>query len=82
MSHLGSSVFAAVSELCKYQALLVSFLDYCFKKKEMLGIKSCSHHLSCARLSWESVAELRWCFPAVLGFSYSLAICVCSPREE
>lgn len=83
MSHLGSSVFAAVSDLCKHhiKCCLCPSLTTAFEKKEW-GIKSCNQHLPYARPSWESVAELRWCFPAIWGFFYSLESCVCSPREE
>lgn len=84
LSHLGSSVFAAVSDLCKYHSkcCLCTCLTTAFNKKKWWGIKSCNHHLPYARPFLESVAELKWCLSAILAFSYRLETCVCSPREE
>lgn len=64
-SHLGSSM----------RAMFAAVSDLC-----RYHIKSCNHPLPYARPSWEPVAELRWCFPTILGFSYSLETCVCVPQ--
>jgi len=52
------------------------------KKRESNGGEQSGHHpMLYARPSQDSVAELRWCFPAMSGSSHSLETCLYSPRE-